>query len=160
MSFSSDNPQIINQVQITVNLPDLDNKKLFQERLEYILKTMANSINSKEGGLYTLAETGSSEQYYIQGNPQKFRNVYRKVMDFVEENGADIPASGSVNFAHGISSVVESGRIYANCTATDGRRFTVVFPDVWIDATNAYFVNPVAFDLTQCDIIIQVLKEV
>lgn len=159
MSFSSDNPQIINQVQQTINLPKVSEGPLFQERLEELLRSIANSVNSKEGGLYSLDEKGSSEQFYIQGNPQRFRNVYRKVLDFVNLNGGNIGAGAAVNFAHSITGVAESAGIYAHCTATDGRRFTVVFPDVWIDATNAYFTNPIAVALSQCDVIINVLKE-
>ena len=160
MSFSSDNPIITNQLPQTVNLPKMEEGELFQERLIKLLRDITNSVNSKEGGLYTLNETGSSERFYIQDNPQKFRNVYRKTLDFIDLNGANIGASASVNFAHGITGVQESAGIYAHCTATDGRRFTVVFPDVWIDATNAYFVNPIAVDLTQADVIINILKEV
>lgn len=159
MSFSSNDPAIINQLPQTVNLPSLKDPDLFKDQVEDFLRNISNNCNGKEGGLFTLQELYSSQQYYIQGNPQKFRNVYRKVMDFVEENGGNIAGSGSVNFAHGISSVKESATIYANCTATDGRVFTVVFPDVWINSTNAYFSNPIAVDLSQCDVIIQILKE-
>lgn len=159
MSFSSDNPQITNQLPVTINLPQMDKKELFQERLDKLLKDISNTTNTKTGGLYTLNEFGSSEQYYTQGNPQKFRNVYRKTLDFVNLNGGNIGASASVSFVHGISSVAESAGIYAHCTTTDGRLFTVVYPDVYIDATTAFFTNPDAVALTQCDVVINVLKE-
>lgn len=159
MTFSSDIPAISNQAPQTINLPDLDKPELFQERLEQLLRYMNDAINAKEGGLYTLNETITSEQYYIQSNPQKFRNVYRKTFDFVFLNGANIGAGAAVNFPHNITSLLESAFIYANCTATDGRRFSVVFPDVWADSTDAFFVNPIAVTLSQCDVILNVLKE-
>lgn len=159
MSFSSDNSQIFNQSQLTINLPPVSNPELFNSVLTNLLRNMSNSLNSKEGGLYTLDEKGNSEQFYIQGNPQKFRNVYRKVLDFVQLNGANIGASASVNFPHNVNSMLESAGIYAHCTATDGRIFTVVFPDVWADSTDAYFVNPIAVELSQCDVVLNYLKE-
>lgn len=158
MSFSSDNPLITNQLPQTINLPEIKQGDLFQERLEELLREISNSVNSKEGGLYSLVETGSSELFYTQGSPQRFRNVYRKVLDFIDLNGANIGAGAAVDFPHNIGGVFESAGIYAHCTATDGRRFTIVFPDVWIDGADAFIVNPIAVELTQCDVVINVLK--
>lgn len=159
MSFSSDKAQIVNQAPLTINLPSLQNPTLFTERLEDLLQNFSNTINSKEGGLYTLDEKGSSEQFYIQGNPQRYRNVYRKTLDFVNLNGGNIAAAAAVNFPHDITGIVESAGVYAHCTTTDNRFFTVVFPDIYLDATNAYFTNPLGVALTQCDVIANVLKE-
>lgn len=159
MSFSSDNPQITNQLPVTIDLPTLDQKQLFQERLEKLLKDVSNTVNTKEGGLFTLNETGTSQQFYIQGNPQRFRNVYRKTLDFVNLNGGNIAGGAAVNFPHGISGIVENSMIYASCTTIDGRFFTVVFPNVYLDTTLAYFTNPLGVALTQCDVIANILKE-
>ena len=160
MSFSSDQPQITNQLPQTINLPSIKDKpELFAERVEDLLRQISNSVNSKSGGLKSQAETGASKQFYKQDNPQQFRNVYNKTLDFVQLNGANIAASDSVNFAHNITSLEESAGIFAHCTAADGRRFTVVFPDVWADSTDAYFVNPIAVELSQCDVELNILKE-
>ncbi len=159
MSFSSNEPQIFNQSPLTINLPSLKDERLFLNILSSLLRGLVNNINSKEGGLYTLQEKGNSEQFYIQGNPQRFRNVYRKAFDFVQLNGANIGASASINFTHNITSLVESAGIYAHCTAVDGRRFTSVFPDVWTDSTDVYFINPIAVELSQCDVVLNYLKE-
>lgn len=159
MTFSSDIPGVSNQAPQTINLPDLSKPELFQERLEQLLRYMNDAINAKEGGLYTLNETITSEQYFIQNNPQKFRNVYRKILDFVNLTGGNVGPNDSPSYPHEITGIEESAFIYANCTATDGRRFSVVFPDVWADNTNAYFVNPIAVELSQCDVILNVLKE-
>ena len=160
MSFSSNEPALINQLPQTVNLPNISNGELFQDQLEDMLRNITNNSNGKTGGLYSLQEYYNSNQYYIQGNPQRFRNVYRKVLDFVQENGGNIAGSASVDFAQSITSVQESACIYANCTATDGRIFSVMYPNVYITSTRAYFVNPYTVALSQCDVVIQILKEV
>lgn len=160
MSFSNDNAQITNQLPTTVNLPDFEEKQIYKEAIEKLFRDHANTVNTKSGGLFTLNETGNSEQFYIQGNPQRFRNVYRKTLDFVNLNGGNIAGGAAVNFAHGISSVQESAGMYAHCTDVSGLRFTIVYPDVYINATNAFVTNPSASALTQCDVVIQVLKEV
>lgn len=158
MSFSSNEPSITNQLPLTVNLPDIARGELFQDRLQDIIKEMTLVVNSKEGGLYSLQEKFSSQTYFTIGDPQTFRNVYRKVLDFVNLNSGNIGASATVSFVHGITGVDESAMIYANCTATDGRRFSVVFASVWITGTTAFFTNPIAVALTQCDVVINCLK--
>ena len=160
MSFSNDIPGISNQLPINVNLPPFSHERIFLDKLEDALNQITETLNSKEGGLYSLKEVFSFEQFYKQGDVGATRNSYRKVLDFVNLNAANISASASINFAHGISSVEESSGIYAHCTAENGYRFTVVYPYVYCDASNAYFTNPVAFNLTQCDIILNILKEV
>jgi hypothetical protein len=159
MSFSSDNSQITNQAEETINLPSLKDGELFQDRLTKLLRNITNTVNSKGGGLYSLEERGSSERYYKTDNPQQFRNVYRKVFDFVSLNGANIGASEALHFPHEITGAKESAMIYANCTASDERRFTAVFPDCWIDDSDVYFTNPVTVELLQCDLIVNILKE-
>lgn len=159
MSFSSDKAAITNQLPATINLPDIDDKDLFVEALEDILKGITDTVNQKDGGLYTLNETASSQQYYNSKDPQSFRNVYRKVFDFILLNGGNIGAGATVSFPHEMSSVSGSAMIYANCTAGDDTMFTLVYPDIYIDDTTIYFINPVALELTQCDIIINVLKQ-
>lgn len=162
MSFSSDQPTLINQLPQTVNLPSIKEGHLFQDQLEDLLRNISNNCNGKTGGLFIQQELFNSDQYYKDyeaGKPTAFRNVYRKVIDFIDENGGDIPASASLPFAHGISNIKECATIWANCTATDGTLFTVMYPNAYIDSTTAYFTNPVAVPLSQCDFIIQVLKE-
>ena len=163
MSFSSDQPTLINQLPQTVNLPTIGDSQLFQDQLEDLLRNISNNCNGKTGGLYTLQEQFNSEQYYqtyVSGQPIKFRNVYRKVMDFIDENGGNIGGSASVDFAHGISSIQESAGIWAHCTSVDGRRFTASGPNIYVTSTRAYFTNPYTAALTQCDLVIQILKEV
>lgn len=159
MSFSSDNAAITNQLPNTINLPDLDNKELFVERLEAILKEITDSVNQKDGGLYTKDETASSQQYYNPDDPQEFRNVYRKVFDLIDLNGANVGASASLSYPHEMVGVSGSAMISANCTDSDGKMFTVVYPDVHINEDDLFFTNPVALELLQCDVVINAIKQ-
>lgn len=161
MSYNSNLPSLTNQLPTTINFPAISNSpQEFQDNLETLLRTVCYIINQKEGGLYNLVEQASAMQYFRQSNPQQFRNAYRLTMDFVNLNGGNIAASATISFPHNIDGIKESAGITANCTATDGRIFTVVYPNVWVTATNAFFVNPVAVPLSQCDVVINILKEV
>jgi len=160
MSFSSDNPLVTNQVPQTVTLPSLQEERQFIGKLEDYLKDHAETLNSKEGGLYALTENYTSQQYFISNKTFSYRNVYRKVIDFVKENGGVNIAGSAVNvtFPHGITSPVESALIYANCTTDTTEMFSTMGPTVFIDGTDAHFTNPSASPLTQCDFIINILK--
>ena len=107
MGFNSDNPQLINQIPIAITLPDVKDTELFNDRVQEILQSIANNVNSKEGGFYSLEEKSSSGQYYAK-QENKLRNVYRKVLDFVELNGSSIPAGQTISFAHEIDNVANS----------------------------------------------------
>lgn len=160
MSFSSDIPQITNQLPFTINLPPISKGALFQDALEHMLRYISSSLNQKEAALYTQVEQGSGQQYYIQNNTGQFRNVYRLTMNFINLNGGNIPVSGvPIPFPHNMKGVLQSAGITANCTDTNGTIFTVVYPFVYINATTAFFINPSGFPLTQADIIINILKQ-
>jgi len=158
MSFSSNNPQITNQLPITINLPSLEDQREFIGYLEILLRNISNTVNSKTGGLNTLNETVTGDQYYTEDNPQSFRNVYRKTFDLVNLNGADIPPGALGAIAHNIDGVIESAGIYAHRTAITGEIFTLVYPDIYIDSTSIFFNNPFGVQLTQADIVCNYLK--
>lgn len=159
MSFSNDPSQVTNQIPQTINLPEISRADLFQERLEELLRDIANNVNGKIGGVYDMYEKGTGEQYFIDNNPQRYRQVYRKTFDMVDENGGNIAPAATVTAAHNISQVKESAHIWANCTATTGECFSLMGVDVFVDATNVSFTNNTAFTLSQADVIAQVLKE-
>lgn len=95
MSFSSDPALQSNQLPISVEFPkDFDR---FLPILDLLYKRIANSVNSKEGGLYSKSEVAAFMQYYT-ADPNVFRPVYRKVVDF----GA-LPNAASKSVAHGLS---------------------------------------------------------
>ncbi len=142
MGFSFDEASLANQVVTTPNLPSVDEKKLFENRLEDILRIMAQVINTKEGGLYDLSEKLCFKQVFTINDPQRFRNVYRKSFDLVDLNGGNIAGGATVAFAHNIPTIQDAIMIYVSCVTTDPEYFTAVYPDVVLDATNINFTNP------------------
>lgn len=95
MSFSSNIPGLQNQMDISVEFPD-DPKEL-ATKLQDIYQGIASTVNTKEGGLFVPIEKLSSAQYFLPGNPQNNRAVYRMVVDF----GA-LPNTGTKTVAHTI----------------------------------------------------------
>ncbi len=142
MGFSSEGSSLANQVITTANLPSLDDKLLFENRLENILRKIANVVNTKEGGLYNLSETFCFKQIFTTNDPQRFRNVYRKSFDLVDLNGGNIAGAATVAFAHNITDIQDAIMIYVSCVTTDPEYFTAVYSDVFLDAVNINFTNP------------------
>lgn len=155
--FSNDQALISNALPISVDFEESQDNLI--PTISLIYKRIANSVNGKESALYSIAEISTFIQYFTIDNPQKFRNVYRKCFDMVSLNGGNIPAGGTVSFAHNITGLFESALIYANATNTTGQRFSFMYPNVYLNATNVVVVNPdPANPLTQCDVIANYLK--
>ena len=102
--FSSDQALISNALPISVDFEDSEEELI--PTISLLYKRIANSVNGKESALYMPVESSTFQQYFTPGNPQKFKNVYRKVIDF----GA-LPNAGSKSVAHGIT-------FDSNCTMT------------------------------------------
>jgi hypothetical protein len=69
----------------------------FDSTLILYLRRIANSVNTKESGLFLLQENASFEQWFTTANPQQTRTGYRITADLVALNGANIPV-GATNF--------------------------------------------------------------
>lgn len=106
MSFSSDNTSLQNQIPLSVDLPH--DPKDMRTEINDLYQGIASSLNNKIGGLYVPQEKTNSELYFTSGNTQKFRNVYRMVIDF----GA-LPNSTSKSVAHNIPGWNENFRLTA-----------------------------------------------
>lgn len=158
MSFSSDPALLVNQLPISVEMPK--DFEQFREIMSELYKRIANSTNTKEGALYSLQEFSNFKQYYTTTNTGVFRNVYRKVFDLVNLNGGNIGAGATVAFAHGITGLSETALIYAGCTSATPTYFSVMGPtDVWLDAVNINFTNPLgAVALTKVSAVCEYLK--
>lgn len=156
MSFSNNNPLLVNQLPLSVDFPKEQTK--FLEILTELYKRIAQTVNTKEGGLYSLQEQFNSQQYFTSGNPQTFRNVYRKTFDVVNLNGGNIAAGATVSFPHNIAGIQSATLIYATCTSTTPQYFTVVYPNATMDATNINFTNPTATPLTSVYFVAEYLK--
>lgn len=116
--FSSDQPLISNSLPISFDLEDSGEDLV--PIISLIYKRIANSVNGKESALYTLVESSTFQQYFTPNNPQKFRNVYRKVIDF----GA-LPNAATKDVSHGIVFDTNSTmtRIYGASTDPTGVQF-------------------------------------
>lgn len=157
MSFTSNQPLLVNQLPLSVDFPKDQDK--FLEVITEIYKRIANSVNTKEGGLYSLQELFNSIQYFTPNNPNNFRNAYRKTFDVVALNGTPIPPAGVVTFPHQIMGIKSATHIYASCTSTDPQYFTVVYPYVILDNDNFIFTNPLpSTSLTTVYLIAEYLK--
>lgn len=112
MSFSSDIPLQSNQLPISIDFPN-PQEKVFLDVLTNTYKRIANSVNTREGSLYLLEEQATFQQYFTAGDPQRNRNTYRMVVDF----GA-LPDTGPKPIPHNINfdSNFTTTRIYASAT--------------------------------------------
>lgn len=160
MSFSSDQPLYVNQLPISFDLPD--EPREFKNELLLWIKRVADSVNRKEGSVYSLSESASFKQYPITGNPQQFNNVYRKTFDLRSLNGnVNIPGAGTIGpFPTGITGMTQVALSYVGCTDTNGDTFSVMYPDLVfnINTNTITFTNPSASPLTRATAVVDYLK--
>lgn len=157
MSFSSDQPLLSNQLPISIDFAE--NQAIFLDQLTLLYKRIADTVNKKEGSVYSIQENATFKQYPTADNPQQFKNVYRKTFDMIDLNGGNIAGGATVSFPHDITGLFAGTLIYAGCTSTDPRYFSIMGPnDVWLDATNVNFTNPLGTPLTHCYVVAEYLK--
>ncbi len=123
MSYSSDRPLQSNQLPISIDFPKADDTN-FNEVLSLSYKRLVDAVNYKEGGLYTLQEVASFQQYFsITENLSNNRNGYRVTYDLVDLNGGPIGAGatsipadpiivGILYPVHGFGAATIAGPIY------------------------------------------------
>ncbi len=117
MAFNSNMPLLVNQLPISIDFPK-DQLK-FLEILTELYKRIANCVNTKEGGLFSLEELFDSQQYFTPGVPNVFRNVYRKVFDMTALTGGPIGPGATVSFPHNITGLLSPTFIYGGATNSD-----------------------------------------
>lgn len=112
MAFSSDQALQSNQISISLEVPRPEDPN-FVDTTSLYLKRLADSINTKEGALYSLRELATFQQYFTAGDPQTFRNVYRMTVDF-----GPLPNAGTKSVPHGIAftSAFSLTRMYGAAT--------------------------------------------
>lgn len=115
MSYSSDNAQVTNQLDTTVDFGG--EERIFKDTLTNAYRKVATTVNSKTGGLYQPREISNSEQFFTPNNPQKLRNVYRTTIEF----GA-LPNNTTKSVSHGINftSQFTLTKAYASASDTEG----------------------------------------
>ena len=157
MAFSSDNSIVTNQLPISIDFPR--DPELFLDQLTLLYKRIADAVNRKEGSVYPLNETSTFKQYPIANNPQKYNSVLRKVFDLISLNGGvNIAAAATVSFPHGITGITQAAIIYVGCANTVPEYFSLMYPDVYLTATNIVFTNSSAAPVTHAIAVAEYLK--
>lgn len=160
---SNDQPIVADQLPISI---EFDRKQNIYDELTLYNRRIANAVNTKTGGLYTLEEKYNFNQFLTTLNTgttsstsMNLRNVYRKVFDVVALNAGPIAGGATVAFAHGITGLLETALIYASCVSATPEYFTVVYPNAFLDNVNFNFVNPLpATAITVCYFVAEILK--
>jgi hypothetical protein len=160
MSYSNDNSSITNQLPLTIDIKEED----IWDSFSNAYKKIANSVNSKEGGLYIQNETATSAQYFTQNNPQVYRNVYRVTVDF-----GNLPNATTKSVAHniGFTNQYVATRIYGGATRQGPFHYLPLpFPsatannviEVSVDATNVTITTGIDRSNYIATIVIEYLK--
>jgi len=90
------------------NVSFSEDYKQFLEQITRYYRDIARTVNDKERGFYPEElEILNSQKYFVAGDPQRYRNVFRKVFSF----GA-IAAGAVLNIAHGITGLTEVTDLY------------------------------------------------
>lgn len=110
------------------------------------LQRMIEALNDKDIGQYNTVELLNGQLFFTDGNPGKYRHVFRKVVDF----GA-LPNAGTKNVAHGItwSANTRFTRIYGTSTQPSSRSIPLPYVDTTagnvielsVDATNVQIIT-------------------
>jgi hypothetical protein len=156
MSFSSDPAMQSNQLASDVIFDA--QKPEFNDILNLQYRRVVDSVNSKEGAFYLLKEIANFKQIFTLNDPQRNRNSYRKTLDVIALNGGVIAPAGTATVAHGITTLADSVLIYCSCKNSAGQLFTLVYPDAYINATNAVVTNISASNITQAMFVAEYTK--
>jgi len=98
--------------------------------LDGFFRKLTDSINKKDIGVYGVTERVNGQSYFASGNPQRFRSVYRKVIDM----GA-LPDNTTLSVAHNIDTTQDFVfvRIYGCATNPDATEISQAIPLPYID---------------------------
>lgn len=125
MSFSSDQPQLSNQLPLSIDFPE--NPELFLETLGLTYKRIVDSTNTKIGGLFLLQQMANFERWFKQSDTAPFtidttrtRNGYRNTLNMIALNGGPIASGATINVPHGIPLTNDSSitRIFGGARST------------------------------------------
>lgn len=168
MSSISDQPLLVNQLPVSIEFPVGDDKK-FVETLTLVYKRIANTVNTKEGGLYSAQEYFSNQQYSLL-DPSSFKNVYRKCFDMVHLNGGSIAPGATASFPHGITGITQVVHGYGGAKNSDATPKFIPLPyvsatvvtdqvQIYMNATNVVLVNGATQTaLTSATLVFEYLK--
>lgn len=167
---SSDNNLLSNALPISETIPK-DPEKL-NSFLDMHLRRISNAVNGKESALHLLQEQASFKSYFTTSDPLKFRNVYRYLMDVVDENGGNLLPATSYSFPHGITGISAPTLLIGTGTDTAGKYIPLPFVPTGTMTTNpqeaiqlhatstdiVVTMGPDAVALTQCYVLFEYTK--
>lgn len=87
----------------------------FRDQITDLWRTLSRKVNDKERAFYPdRLELTNSQKFFTAGNPQKYREAFRKVFNIgAIATGATLNNDST---AHGITRIGEFTRIYGVCT--------------------------------------------
>jgi hypothetical protein len=170
MTVSSDLSLNTNQLPVSLDV-DPDDEDFGSILLLY-LRRVANSVNTKESGLFLLQETASFEQWFqsstpTSGSSQQNRNGYRLTMDLVALNGGPIGASATIELTSSTQPPLPYGYLYpvqgfGGALDTTGVSYFLNDPQIYVRftaSTNTIVItNNTGNDLTWCVFVMEYLK--
>lgn len=175
MSLTNDPGLQANQLPISLEFPK--DPERFLEVLTLWQKRVTNSVNTKEGGLYSLQELFSFKQYFTLNNPNIFRNIYRYTYDMVDLNGGPIAPGATFSTPHNIPlptpiTLLNGVDIYGSATNSDvapngpkrlplpySSETTTLNIEIYFDNLNVTVINGnTQTGLTYCTIVLEYLK--
>jgi len=107
-------PEFTLEQQLPENVSFSEDKKQFLEQITKYYNSVARKVNEKERAYYPEeVEILNCQRYFVNGDPQTYRSVFRKVFPF----GA-IAAGAALNIVHGITGIVELTNLYGTCITT------------------------------------------
>ena len=130
------------------------------------MRRIANSVNTKESGLFLLQENASFEQWFGT-SPQQNRNGYRTTFDLVALNGGNIGASASLVLTTTTQPPAPKGYLYpvqgfGGALDTTGLSYFLNDPQIYVryqSSTNTIIItNNTGNALTQCYWCMEYLK--
>lgn len=138
-----------------------------QKQITFVLRNSyfntAQCVNNREISLYPLEEILCGNQWYTEGNAQKYRSVFRKVIKI----GAVTPGGVAVTTPHGVTGITEFTNIYGVAT-TATRSHALPYASVaangnvemYADATNVVVqAGAAATAITKCVIVLEYVKQ-
>ena len=136
MSFA---PGFTLETALPENVSFSDNWEQFRQQITEYYNDIAVKVNTKDRGYYPEDyEIINCQRFFTAGNPQAYREVFRKVINF-----GTLPNAGAGNVAHGIAN-------YANCTFT---RIFATATDPGLNAIHIPHINVAApADSVQLDV--------
>lgn len=130
-------------------------------RAKDLYEQIADAVNVRDIAVYALAEVETAQQWFIPGNPQRYYDGWRKVIQM-----PDIPAGMSSGpIAHKINGVLKMTRYWAQ--GTSGTSYYQIpwvnigaanVIEIDVTTTDVTIINGLATDLTDVFVVLEYIK--